>query len=83
MSETTATAEAPKLTHNEAIKTASAVLQNPPQSPYAADALLLIATSFYYTGEYSRARAQCVELSGVFRDTKLLPAARFYPGMSE
>jgi len=69
--------------YNEAIKKASAVLQNHPKSKYADDALLLIAKSFYYTGEFSRAREKCVELSGVFRDSKLLPEARFYQGMSE
>lgn len=69
--------------YNEAIKKASAVLQNHPKSKYADDALLLIAKSFYYTGEYSRAREKCVELTSVFRDSKLIPEARFYQGMSE
>lgn len=69
--------------YNEAIKKASAVLQNHPKSKYADDALLLIAKSFYYTGEYSRAREKCIELSGVFRESKLLPEARYYQGMSE
>lgn len=69
--------------YNEAIKKASAVLQNHPKSKYADDALLLIAKSFYYTGDFSRAREKCVELSGVFRESKLLPEARFYQGMSE
>jgi TolA-binding protein len=69
--------------YNEAIKKASAVLQNHPKSKYADDALLLIAKSFYYTGEFARCREKCVELSGVFRDSKLIPEARFYQGMSE
>lgn len=69
--------------YQEAIKKASSVLQNHPKSKYADDALLLIAKSFYYTGEYTRAREKCIELSGVFRDSKLLPEAKFYQGMSE
>jgi len=69
--------------YDEAIKKASKVLQNHPKSKYADDALLMIGKSFYYTGQYSRGREKFIELTGVFRDSKLVPEARFYMGMCE
>jgi TolA-binding protein len=69
--------------YDEAIKKASKVLQNHPKSKYADDALMMIGKSFYYTGQYSRGREKFIELTGVFRDSKLVPEARFYMGMCE
>ena len=69
--------------YNDAIKNASKVLQNHPDSKYADDAFLMIGKSFYYTGEYARAREKFVELTGVFRESPLIPEARFYLGMCE
>jgi len=69
--------------YSEAIKKASKVLQNHPKSKYADDAILLIGKSFYHTGEYMRAKEKFVELSTVFRESSLLPEARFYLGMCE
>jgi TolA-binding protein len=69
--------------YNDAIKNASKVLQNHPDSKYADDAFLMIGKSFYHTGEYARAREKFIELTGVFRESPLLPEARFYLGMCE
>ena len=69
--------------YNDAIKKASKVLQNHPKSKYADDALLMIGKSFYYTADYARAKEKFVELEGVFRNSPLLPEARFYQGMCE
>ena len=51
--------------YNEAIKKASKVLQNHPKSKYADDATMLIGKSFYYMGDYARAREKFVELKGL------------------
>ena len=64
--------------YEEAIRKASTVLQNHPKSKYADDALMMIGKSFYYTGQYSRGREKFIELTGVFRDSKLVPEARYY-----
>lgn len=69
--------------YGEAVKKASKVLQRYPKSKYADDALLMIGKSFYYTGQYIRAKEKFVELSTVFRESPLIPEARFYLGMSE
>ena len=69
--------------YNEAIKKASKVLQNHPKSKYADDATMMIGKSFYYVGDYARAREKFVELAGVFRDSKLIPESRYYLGMCE
>lgn len=69
--------------YEAAIKKASKVLQNHPKSKYADDAVLLIGKAFYYTAEYARAREKFIELAGVYRDSPLIPEARFYHGLCE
>lgn len=69
--------------YEAAIKKASKVLQNHPKSKYADDAVLLIGKAFFYTGEFARAREKFIELAGVYRESPLIPEARFYHGMCE
>ncbi len=68
--------------YNEAIKWSSGILENYKDSKYVDDSLYIIGMSFYYQGDYLKARIKFDELLLAFPESELAQTAIFFKAKS-